>query len=159
MHTIEIADEPFVLPLPAGPLGEAELALLDAYWRSANYLSVGLDGVAANLVSSIVAPLPARSAGGGPEAGREPEPGVVLLDLSGLSNLDDLGLSALHQAVIGLRSRGWRVERSDPNGPSLTLLDSAAWAGWIPPKLTCTDVLHWQPRSAGTKPAGSCGCG
>ncbi|MFZ4754439.1 MAG: phosphoketolase family protein [Miltoncostaeaceae bacterium] len=32
---------PFHVPAPAGPLDPSELALIDAWWRAANYLSVG----------------------------------------------------------------------------------------------------------------------
>ena len=109
-----------------------------------------LDHRAAEAVSGGFAPLLARSLGAGQAAGPSPNPVVVLLDLSGLHHLDDVGLSALHRAVVGLTSCGWQVRQSRPHGSTLRLLDSAARAGWVPPKLTCTDVLHWEPYATGT---------
>jgi xylulose-5-phosphate/fructose-6-phosphate phosphoketolase len=41
VHGIERASGPEPAVRPSGPLDDAELASLDAYWRAANYLSVG----------------------------------------------------------------------------------------------------------------------
>lgn len=118
-----------------------------------------MDHRAAEAVAAGFAPLLARASSGG-RAARRPHSSVVLLDLSGLYFVDDTGLSSLHRAVVGLTSYGWHIQQNPPHGPSLRLLDSAARAGWVPPKLTCVDVLHWHPYAAGRDETDqSCPCG
>jgi len=38
---VTVAPRPYALSEVAGPLGRAELADIDAWWRAANYLAVG----------------------------------------------------------------------------------------------------------------------
>jgi ABC-type transporter Mla MlaB component len=77
----------------------------------------------------------------------EPEYGVEI-DLSALTFIDAAGLSVLGVNRLLLETAGWIVTSAFPRGAELHLLDCAAWAGWAPPQLTCTDILHWKPRTS-----------
>lgn len=73
-------------------------------------------------------------------------PGIVLLDLSALTFVDDAGMAALVTVQDDLRRLGCTVRSVLPHGPVLHLLDHAARAGWCPPDLQCTDILQWHRR-------------
>jgi hypothetical protein len=78
--------------------------------------------------------------------------GDVEIDLSALSFIDAAGMSELRVNRLLLESAGWTVKSALPRGAELHLLDCAAWAGWAPPHLTCTDILHWKPRPSSLPP-------
>jgi len=70
----------------------------------------------------------------------------VVLDLSALTFVDRIGMSVLGVNRALLDAAGRAVSSAHPHGADLRLLDCAAWAGWAPPHLECTDILHWKPR-------------
>jgi hypothetical protein len=70
----------------------------------------------------------------------------VVLDLSALTFVDRVGMSVLGVNRTLLVASGRSVSSAHPHGADLRLLDCAAWAGWAPPHLECTDILHWKPR-------------
>lgn len=70
----------------------------------------------------------------------------VVLDLSALTFIDRIGMSVLGVNRALLDASGWAVSSAHPHGADLRLLDCAAWAGWAPPHLECTNILHWKPR-------------
>ena len=70
----------------------------------------------------------------------------VVLDLSALTFVDRIGMSVLGVNQALLDAAGRAVSSAYPHGADLRLLDCAAWAGWAPPHLECTDILHWKPR-------------
>lgn len=70
----------------------------------------------------------------------------VVLDLSALTFVDGIGMSILGLNRALLDASGRAVSSVHPHGADLRLLDCAAWAGWAPPHLACTDILHWKPR-------------
>lgn len=78
--------------------------------------------------------------------------GDVEIDLSALTFIDAAGMSELSVNRLLLESAGWTVKSALPRGAELHLLDCAAWAGWVPPHLTCTDILHWKPQTSAFPP-------
>jgi hypothetical protein len=78
--------------------------------------------------------------------------GDVEIDLSALSFIDAAGMSELRVNRLLLESAGWTVKSALSRGADIHLLDCAAWAGWVPPHLTCTDILHWKPQTSAFPP-------
>ena len=70
----------------------------------------------------------------------------VVLDLSALTFVDRIGMSVLGVNRALLVASGRTVSSAHPHGADLRLLDCAARAGWAPPHLECTNILHWMPR-------------
>lgn len=99
------------------------------------HLTGCLDAGTAQLLTSALGPL-----------GGQPRLEHVVLDLSALSFVDRVGMSVLGLNVLLLRAGGAAVTSGVPHGAQLHLLDCAAWAGWAPPQLDCTDILHWKLR-------------
>ena len=76
----------------------------------------------------------------------DPEVTDLVIDLSALTFVDRIGMGVLGVNRALLVTGGKVVRSAHPHGDDLRLLDCAARAGWAPPRLECTDILHWQPR-------------